>query len=165
MDALAPRIDQYLEQLQRHLGGTGNDRALVLDDVRSHIHESLVSLDHTPSDADLQRILNELGDPAQIAAEFSANNVQTPQTLRSRKRSNTPLIFGALALVTYWLGPIPFMLAIMAIGTGVAVLREEPPQANRVSAWIGIVLAIVALVLVFVLFIGPALSSWFMALL
>lgn len=164
MNALTPRIDQYLEQLERHLGGTSNDRALVMDDIRSHIHESLTSLNRTPTDDDLQLILNELGDPAQIAAEYSANNLEATPTEQSGSSKYSPVIFGALALATCWLGPIPFMLAILAIGTGVALLRNESPHPNRGSAWLGIAMGSIALILVFVLFLGPVLSAWLMAM-
>lgn len=64
-----PAVRAYLAELNRLLGGTP-DRALIVDGVAQHVEDALGGAPAAPER--VQAVLEELGDPAVIAAEAGA---------------------------------------------------------------------------------------------
>jgi len=62
------RTARYQDDLARLLAALEPvQRAEVLDGVREHIDAALAEVGHTPTDADVDRILGELGSPGMVA--------------------------------------------------------------------------------------------------
>src|SRR5579864_2038646 len=71
-------VDGYISRLELELLDVGPDRRReIVDDIRSHIAEERVTLEHE-TDADLLNLLDRLGDPAEIAAAAKDGQPQQP---------------------------------------------------------------------------------------
>ncbi|MBW4040803.1 MAG: hypothetical protein HIU86_01565 [Acidobacteria bacterium] len=73
MTSQPPAVRAYLDDLRRLLDGSP-DRDLVVDGVRRHIDDALAAGPADP--AQVRAVLDELGDPAAIAAESVPAPVQ-----------------------------------------------------------------------------------------
>ena len=77
MTNASPQADRYLNDLARMLEGLdASERADVLQSVREHIDGAVADLGHQPSETEMNEILANLGDPAEVAADALAE--QTP---------------------------------------------------------------------------------------
>ena len=90
-----PEVRAYLSELQRLLGNSP-DRTTVLEDIRLHIEEAAAE---APGDPRLVRhILDELGDPATIAAGASPADGSTRKfSLWERVASKTVVLLLAIS--------------------------------------------------------------------
>lgn len=104
-----PAVHAYLAELNRLLDGTP-DRELIVDGVAQHVEDALGS---APADhARVQAVLEELGDPATIAAEAgSGTAAEQPPFLQ--RRSGAVL---TVALLT--LGGLVIPVAGWIVGIG-----------------------------------------------
>ncbi|WP_277050707.1 HAAS signaling domain-containing protein [Ruania albidiflava] len=76
------RTARYQDDLARLLAALEPvQRAEVLDGVREHIDAALAEVGHAPTDADVDRILGELGSPGMVAEAALAERpgVQVPE--------------------------------------------------------------------------------------
>lgn len=104
-----PAVQAYLEELNRLLDGAP-DRALIVDGVAQHVQDALGDV---PADrARVRAVLEELGDPAAIAAEAGRDTaVGQPPFLQ--RRSGAVL---TVALLT--LGGLVIPVAGWIVGLG-----------------------------------------------
>ena len=85
-------IRNYLGRLDQALRRHGSDRRReIVAEVESHIHEELGELDHEPTNAEVNEILDRIGDPKTIAAQEAGGSP-------ARQRTRLPEI-AALALL------------------------------------------------------------------
>ena len=71
-------IDKYIENVMKHIHAPGTARERMLGDLKAHLHDSFG--DHTPE----QEIIERMGDPLEIAADFMQQVKLTYATFWSR---------------------------------------------------------------------------------
>lgn len=114
------RTARYQDDLARLLAALEPaERAEVLDGVREHIDAALAELDDEPTDADVNRILGQLGSPGAVAeAAFAmregpfrpdGHNSSLTQTPVSRDR-----------LMSWWVPPLAMVLILIGFTLSVA---------------------------------------------
>jgi uncharacterized membrane protein len=85
-------VDQYLDRLERELADVPRARrAEIVDDISAHIAQARAELS-TEDEAAIRNLLEQLGDPAEIAADAGARS-------ESRRRERRGLEIAALVLL------------------------------------------------------------------
>lgn len=102
-------VTEYLERLERNLGGRAGERSEILSEIESHIHTRLNELG--PEQVSDQRVLNvlkELGSPEVIAQEFySTSDPQELAGVLQTKPSKTGkiILFVIIGIIALWALP------------------------------------------------------------
>jgi uncharacterized membrane protein len=134
----SPTIDDYLDRLEDELSDLplARRRELV-DELKEHIDEALASMPNA-SEADVRNVLEQLGDPAEIASEArgvsSDKGAARPEPRWTDWAAVLLLPFGGVALLILgafahrlaWLAPIGWIVGVLFLGMSrIWTLREK----------------------------------------
>lgn len=101
-------IVDYLDQLERNLGGRTGERGEILSEIEAHIRSQLrdsAAEDLTLSTKSVHKVLESLGSPEEIALEFYRSGEGTaPMGVLDPQPSNTGkivffVVLGIIALL------------------------------------------------------------------
>jgi uncharacterized membrane protein len=116
----SPTIDDYLDQLERELADLPPARRReLIDELKTHIDEALAATPHA-SEADVRNVLDQLGDPAEIASEARGGAPRPDESERVKARwtdwaAVVLLPFGVLLVL--WLSALwPRVAALSPLG-------------------------------------------------
>ncbi|UFU05696.1 DUF1700 domain-containing protein [Ruania halotolerans] len=158
MTTTTDRTSRYLDDLARLLDSLEPaERAEVLDSVREHIDTSLADLEGEPNEADVDRILSELGAPGAVAeaaladrstsgAEYTGPDRPAPKRPALSRGWVPPVAL--LGIVLGALGA-PLIVPVVALIAGIVLLCLSPlwqPGQKALGA-IGIPLGLVPVLL------------------
>jgi len=158
-----PLVQQYLDAIDRRLTAPPAERATILEDISSHIHERLSEGGTPASDDAVRTVLNELGSPEAVAAEWAdqrprpAGGMSASPAVSTEPRSNLPKIalgFGILAVVGIIFPPIAIIAGVVALITGIIALRGSTTDSDRNLSWTAILCGGVVASLTIVALIG-----------
>lgn len=125
MTSTADRTTTYLDDLARMLTGLDPvERADVLDGVRDHLSAALADLGREPTETDVDRVLAELGSPADVAAA----------ALADRPGALTPASRPVLAAA--WVPPVATGLIFLGALFGVLLVPVALLLAGLVLLWL-----------------------------
>jgi HAAS domain-containing protein len=151
------RIDRYLEALERAMAAAPPDeRAEVVAGVREHIDAALADLTE-PTDADVDAVLHQLGDPVTIATTASGRDPAPAAGVGDAgplTRDWLPIVVVLLMAVgvTFFFLVFPLLLWL----AGVVLLWASPLWRLTEKLW-GTLVPLAALVAV----VGPFLTTFF----
>lgn len=108
-------IANYLEQLERNLGGRAGERGEILSEIESHIHTRLSEIGtERPSTEQTLSVIKELGSPEAIAQEFySTSEGSTQAGVLDPQPSNTGKIVFFVALGIVALMALPLAMPLL----------------------------------------------------
>jgi uncharacterized membrane protein len=174
-DRRIAEVERYIHELAIALSGLpADEREDVIAGIREHIDNSLLAI-ADPTRADVQRVLDELGDPLAIAADAgapapapSSSRHPDPAVRRpapppaAQSSSNAPLlerewvpiaVIGSFVLagLFFWLGGPILALATWLLGL-VGLLAS--PLWQSYEKFVGAVAFVAGPVVVFGLFLG-----------
>jgi uncharacterized membrane protein len=130
-------IDDYFDRLEGELSDLpGERRRELIDELKGHVDEALVSMPDA-SEADVRNLLDQLGDPADIAAEARGG-------VRDQRDAGRPgpawtdwaavvlLPFGGLitfllaSLIGVWLAPLGWVVGVVFLAMSrIWTLRDK----------------------------------------
>jgi hypothetical protein len=113
-DRRIAEVERYIHELAIALSGLpADEREDVIAGIREHIDDSLLAI-ADPTPADVQRVLDELGDPLAIAADAgapaAAASIRPPGTgTTSPSRPGTPPLAGAMSAPRWNPSDVPLL--------------------------------------------------------
>jgi len=111
------RTARYQDDLARLLAALEPvERAEVLDGVREHIDAALAEVGHAPTDADVDRILGELGSPGMVAEAALAERPDTPVPGPAASGVDVALARFSASLTGQWVPPVALLLLLVGGG-------------------------------------------------
>ncbi|WP_277050706.1 HAAS signaling domain-containing protein [Ruania albidiflava] len=146
------RTARYQDDLARLLAALEPvQRAEVLDGVREHIDAALAEVGHTPTDADVDRILGELGSPGMVAEAALAERpgVQVPEP---NDRVGPAGGSWREQLMGRWVPPVALLLLLVGgalmlwgfplllVAVGIVMVVASPLWVGREQLWAAIAL-------------------------
>jgi hypothetical protein len=115
-------VDQYLERLNRALAPLPRSRRVELvDDIAAHIAQARSELPNQ-DEAEIRNLLDQLGDPAEIAAD-AGERLETPR----RKRRGLEIA----ALILLLVGGVVLPVVGWLVGV---VLLWTPTRGSRATS-------------------------------
>src|SRR5690625_165009 len=111
------RTARYQDDLARLLAALEPvERAEVLDGVREHIDAALAEVGHAPTDADVDRILGQLGSPGMVAEAALAERPDTPVPGPVASGVDVALARFSASLTGRWVPPVALLLLLVGGG-------------------------------------------------
>lgn len=114
MSEVMSDAQRYLDDLDRLLRTADPaDRAEVMLSVREHIDVAVAELGHEPSDAEMRRILADLGTPAQVAEGALGAAGDRPSPAPVPPATSPPASPTRPALAGAWVPPVAFFALLI----------------------------------------------------
>src|SRR5690625_1782721 len=147
------RTARYQDDLARLLAALEPvERAEVLDGVREHIDAALAEVGHAPTDADVDRILGQLGSPGMVAEAALAERPGTPVPGPAASGVDVALARFSSSLTGRWVPPVALLLLLVGgglilwgyplvlVAVGIVMVVASPLWVGGEKLWAAIAL-------------------------